>query len=217
MCEQHRFGFLGGFLDLDEHDDSQRYKKEEPPSLINGLKLSTGRLDFVFQDPQAGNIGVEAKNIREWIYPDTHLFRELLRKCCALDLVPVLIARRIAYVTRSEICDPCGIVIHPTYNQLYPESASTIADRARDKRLLGYHDLRVGNRPDARLITFLHTNLPKVIERARQRFDEYKDLLAEYGAGMSYLDFHIELRIRRGIYATPDEVEDRDTEQNYEY
>jgi hypothetical protein len=67
MCEQHRFGFLGGFLDLDEHDDSQRYKKEEPPSLINGLKLSTGRLDFVFQDPQAGNIGVEAKNIREWI------------------------------------------------------------------------------------------------------------------------------------------------------
>jgi hypothetical protein len=35
-----------------------------------------------------------------------------------------------------------------------------------------------------------------------------KDLLAEYAAGMSYLDFHVALRIRRGIYDSPENVED---------
>jgi hypothetical protein len=74
--------------------------------------------------------------------------------------------------SHSEICDPCGIVIHQTFNQLYPESATAIAERARNKRFLGYHDIRLGNQPDPRLITFLHTNLPKVVERARERFDE---------------------------------------------
>jgi hypothetical protein len=215
MRAQNHLGYLGGFLDLDDHDDSQLYRKEEPPSLVNGIRLSNGRLDFIFQDRRAGNAGVEAKNIRNWIYPNSREFRELIRKCCELDMVPVLIARRIAYITRSEICDPCGIIIHETYNQLYPESASALAARARDKRLLGYHDIRVGNQPDARLITFLHTNLPRVVERARERFNEYRDLLTDYGAGLSYRDFYVELRIRRGIFEPPEQDDNTDDDDDY--
>jgi hypothetical protein len=40
--------FFGGFPDLDEHDDSTSYHKEEPPSLVGTSRIPDGkRLDFL--------------------------------------------------------------------------------------------------------------------------------------------------------------------------
>jgi hypothetical protein len=121
---------------------------------LNGRRISGGRkLDFLVQHPQAGYAGIEIKNIREWIYPDREEIRELLSKCCALDVVPVLIAQRIHYSTFS-VLKPCGVIVHQTFNQLYPSAELELSEKVRDKRLLGYHDVRVGNIPDARLNRF---------------------------------------------------------------
>jgi len=206
MTRQDRFGFLGGFADLEEHDDSRLYKREEPPSMINGKVLTKGKLDFIFQDRQVGNIGVELKNVRPWLFPQSAEVKECLRKCCELDVLPVLIARRIAYVTRSEIFTPCGVIVHEIYNQLYPDSDAELAALAKDKNLLGYFDIRIGNEPDDRLTKFLHENLPVLVERALPKFQEHKDLLYDYASGkMSYLDFYVELRTRRGLYGIPED------------
>jgi hypothetical protein len=62
----------------------------------NEIKLE---LDFLVRHPTAGWAGIEAKNIREWVYPDRTEVKELLSKCTALDVVPVLIARRIHFST----------------------------------------------------------------------------------------------------------------------
>ena len=65
------------------------------------------RLDFIIIQ---GKIvaGIEVKNVRPWIYPDSskYLF-DLLKKCCAISAVPVLIARRIHYSTFS-VLSRCG-------------------------------------------------------------------------------------------------------------
>jgi hypothetical protein len=76
--------------------------------------------------------------------------------------------------------------------------------------LLGYHDIRVGNDPDKRLLRFVHENLPKVLPGARQRFDEYKDLLFGYSAGaMGYAEFAARVRRRsQGLYEDADEAPD---------
>jgi hypothetical protein len=66
-----------------------------------------------------------------------------------VDAVPVLIARRIPFVT-FRLLSPCGFIIHQTYNQLLPQSESALAAQLREKTLLGYHDIRVGNDPDTR-------------------------------------------------------------------
>lgn len=55
-----------------------------------------------------------------------------------------------------------------------------IADQARDKNLLGYHDIRLGNEADPRLTRFIHENLPTILPEARARFEDYKDLLEAY-------------------------------------
>jgi hypothetical protein len=146
--------------ELDDHGDDTLYSKEEPPQHLGSRHLNGDRrLDFLTQASSGEWLGLECKNIREWLYPDRAELREMIGKCLELDCVPVIIARRIPYVT-FRLLQPCGVIVHQTYNQLFPLSDQALADRARHKRNLGYHDIRVDNVPDARLLKFIGKNLP---------------------------------------------------------
>jgi hypothetical protein len=181
LRQEHHF--FGGFTDLDSHSDATLFSKEEPPSTISGRTLPQGKkLDFAIITQDAGLAGIEAKNLREWLYPHSEQFRALFFKCCILDAVPVMIARRLPYAAFS-VLNPCGVILHQMYNQLFPLADAALGERAKDKNLLGYHDLRIGNDPDSRLAAFLQVNLPKVLPEARRRFAKFKDLLLAYGTG----------------------------------
>ena len=212
LLGQNTLDHLGRFRDLEEHDDSRLYSKEEPPQSISGNSLSGDqRLDFLIHHKEAGWAGIEAKNIREWLYPSRREIKDLLGKAVALDCVPILIARRFPFVT-FKILSACGVVLHENYNQLLPETSHELAEKAKDKRLLGYHDIRVGNQPDGRLIKFITTNLPQKLPQARKRFEEYKDLLEDFAEGMRYKEFAARVRRRsEGV------DEDRDWEPPDEY
>lgn len=172
--------FYGGFSDLNDHDDSVIYAKEEPPGIVNGVSIpGKKRLDFFLVCDRIP-VGIEAKNVREWLYPHSDEVRDLLLKCCAIKAVPVLIARRLPFITFS-LMHMCGVVVHQMYNQLFPATDAALAASASNKKLLGYHDIRVGNEPDGRLQKFISTNLPKVLPAARERFGAHLDLLSEYG------------------------------------
>jgi hypothetical protein len=180
LQDQSEFFSIGHFKDLKDHDDGMLYSKEEPPSQING-RTSKGKLDFMLFTPNAGPAGVEVKNIREWFYSDRDEVLETLVKCCGLDAVPILIVRRYAYEAFSVLTD-CGVILHQTYNQRYANADAALAERVRDKNLLGYHDVRVGNEPDERLTKFVGTNLPAIIDEARAKFDAHRELLGDYAS-----------------------------------
>jgi hypothetical protein len=95
------------------------------------------------------------------MYPHVPEITETLRKCLALDAVPVFIARRIPFVTFA-VLSKCGFIVHQTYNQIFPAADTALADQVQNKKTLGYHDVRVGNAPDARLLKFMTINLPKI-------------------------------------------------------
>lgn len=197
LLSQDQLEFLGYFNNLDEHDDSRLYSKEEPPQSLSGLRLEGDqRLDFLVRQEDVGWAGMEAKNVREWLYPNRSEITELIEKAVALDIVPILIARRIPFVT-FKVLSTCGVVFHQTYNQLYPDADRELAEQARNKDLLGYHDIRIGNEPDERLLKFIGTNLPQVLLEAREKFDEYKDLLADFAYGeIEYAEFAARVRRR---------------------
>ena len=197
LDSQSNLSFFGNFPDLTSHDDSSLYSKTEPPSDLSGRSLPKKRkLDFLVHSRQGGYAGIEIKNIREWIYPARPEVQDLLSKCCALNVVPVLIARRIHYSTFS-VLNPCGVILHQTYNQFYPSTSAQLADEVKDKKSLGYHDVRVGNQPDARLTHFIHINLPDILGEAREKFDKFKDLLAQYTDGThSYKSFSARVKRR---------------------
>jgi hypothetical protein len=187
--------FYGQFRDLDDHDDSRPYSKEEPPQHIGSRQLPKGqRLDFIWHLADVGPVGIECKNVREWLYPNRKEIIETLAKCVTLDCVPVLIGRRVPFVTYL-LLSTCGVIVHQTYNQLLPASDQALADQARDKALLGYHDIRTGNQPDDRLVTFISKNVPKIAGEARAKFDDYQDLLFAFGH-MSYEEFAARVRRR---------------------
>ena len=205
LNSQSNLSFFGNFQDLTSHDDSSLYSKTEPPSDLNGRVLpKKKKLDFLVHSEQGGYAGVEIKNIREWIYPSREELRDLFSKCCTLDVVPVLIARRIHYSTFS-VLNPCGVILHETYNQRYPSASERLADEVKDKNSLGYHDVRVGNQPDARLTKFIHIHLHDIIGEAREKFDKFKDLLAEYADGThSYKSFSA--RVKRRTKGEPEDL-----------
>ena len=117
----------------------------------------------------------------------------------------MLIARRIPFVT-FKVLSICGVVFHQNYNQLLPEADRELAEKAKDKRLLGYHDIRVGNQPNDRLVKFVAINLPRILPQARDRFNEYKYLMGDFAGGtMSYEEFVARVRRRsQGVYEDGD-------------
>jgi hypothetical protein len=207
---------LGSFLDLDQHSDAVLYVKEEPPRQLGGRNIGGDRrLDFLVRHPVAGWAGLEAKNIREWMYPSRTEIFDMLSKCHALDAVPVLIARRIHYST-FVVLNTCGVIIHQVYNQLYPESDGALAAQARDKLNLGFHDIRARNTPDTRLSKFIEVDLPAALPEHREKFTAYHDIVARYvGKDISYAEFAARVRRRRQGVNEDHDWEDEGPEERY--
>ena len=184
--------FVGHFADLDQHADDVPYAKHDP-DYFSGKPIIGGKLDYILFNPSAGGMGIEIKNTREWMYPDKDIVTQFLRKCVQIDVVPVLIARRIHYTTFS-VLNALGGVVHQFYNQLYPYSEAELADLVRHKNSLGYFDIRVGNEPDQRMLHFFEHSIPAVSEESREKFDEKKGLIAEYTDGqINYAEFYSRL------------------------
>jgi hypothetical protein len=191
--------FLGDYPNLDEHDDSELYKKTEPPLNISGNKIEKGPLDYVVLEP-VGMGGIEVKNHRPWIYPDTTEVQGLLWKCSDIGAVPVLMARRVPFIT-FRLLNLSGCIVYQHYNQLYANADQALAEVASDKNLLGYHDIRVGNEPDRRMNRFVTDLLPDLVGDAQNTFEKFRDAHLAYGRGeMKYKEWVRVIMVRSGLW-----------------
>jgi hypothetical protein len=198
--------FLGIYDDLGKHDDSTLYHKIEPPQIISGRKTEKGPLDFIVFEP-AGMAGIEVKNYRTWIYPDSTTVKNMLWKCTDLGAVPVLITRRIPFIT-FRLLNLSGCIVHQTYNQLYATADAELAELTRDKDLLGYHDVRIGNEPDKRLTKFIQEQLPNLVETARPTFKRFNPAHVAYGRGLiNYTEWVKLILVHSGIWKKREEKE----------
>jgi hypothetical protein len=176
------YDLLGGFDLSQRKGNAHLYEKDEPGASIRGKRISGHRkLDFILRYPD-GYAGVEIKNIREWIYPDRPEVKEMLQKCLELDAIPILLARRI-HISTFFVLNKCGVILWQNFNQLYADIDEEIAIQAKHKDKLGYHDIRIGHQPDRKMIQFANVGLPTALPAARQKFEEYKDLLTKYAFG----------------------------------
>ena len=185
--------YFGGFPDFEPSEpESTRhlYRKVEPPKHIGNRAIpGEGSLDYLYLDRTVGFAGIEAKNLREWLYPDGEEVKDLLFKCIELDCVPVLVARRFPKIV-FDVLGTCGVVLHETFHQLYHVADQQLAKLAMRHDSLGFDDIRIADEPDDRLLTFVGTRLPAELPSARTRFDKFKDLIAEYSRGeVRYAEF----------------------------
>lgn len=201
---------LGGFKGLKDEPTTRSPKKEEPPAIFGGRELEGNkRFDFLVG---AGRVwgGIECKNIREWLYPDREEIRHMLRKSIELDIPPILIGRRIPFVTRR-LLQPAGALIWETKNQFYPPEYDNLARQISDKDSLGFFDIRVTDYPTPTLEDFITRIIPEELPEARERFDRFKDLFSDYAFGeISYNTFAA--KIRRRENGTNEERDEDDQE-----
>jgi hypothetical protein len=125
-------------------------------------------------------LGVEVKNHREWIYPMSAAAWVMIRKCLALDAVPFLVSRKIAYITRA-VFARLGILGFEFHRQVFsPAVAPYLTDIQHTDRL-GYKDvIALPPEPYPPLVGFLQRTIPEQIEASYERWTTSKDLLTEF-------------------------------------
>ncbi len=179
--QDRRLTFFGSF-DLSSRTPSGRFSKTEPPVSIADATLN-GPPDFILIHPATGEPAlIECKNLREWIYPSSGEMKEFIRKALTVNMTPIIIARRLPYITKVALCAPAGIIAHETYNQLYPDTAygHQLASKVRLIRGLGYADVRPSEDPLPRTIEFFVKNLPTLLSTAAPRFQANRPMLKKW-------------------------------------
>lgn len=178
-----RYNFQGHFK-LHEPVDVTTgcYKKVQPPKTIDS-HTAIKEADFLLFGHDCGVICIECKNYREWIYPHNTVIKELIVKAIQLNAVPLLIARRMHYTTMTNFLEPAGIIAHQTYHQYYPVHAPDVADRARNKSLLGFTDVRAKDQPEPRTTKFFSDHLPAITDRMAAKWQANKPVLHSFALG----------------------------------
>jgi hypothetical protein len=172
-----------GAFHLDRPKDSHgRYRKTQPPKHI-GPRSTVAEADFLQYGHKIGPLCIECKNRREWIYPTDTDIKELILKSHDLGAIPVLVARRLHYTTRTNLLEPAGIIAHETFLQYYPADKAKIAEQVRDKGSLGFTDVTAAEEPHPRTIKFFSSILPKISDRMGNRWKKNEAALLEYARG----------------------------------
>lgn len=173
-----RFDFQG-YWKLEQPKANGRFQCVKPPKTV-GSRSTNKEADFIQFGYEEGGIFIECKNLREWFYPTESRIKELIFAAYELDLIPLLIARRIHYTTKTNFLDPAGIIAHESYFHYYPSDQSNVADQVRDKRSLGFTDVRATETPDKRTIDFFDSKLPGLVSTMAPKWHANKEVLFQY-------------------------------------
>jgi hypothetical protein len=174
-----RYTYQGAFQLAEPKNEHGRYRKIQPPRTI-GPSVTTKEADFLQFGHDQGPLCIECKNYREWIYPHHPIIAELIFKAAELGAIPVLVARRFHYTTRTNLLEPAGIIAHETLLQYYPRDQAEVAAKVRNKRLLGFTDVTATEEPHQRTTTFFSSTLQTILPRMAPRWHANRDTLMAY-------------------------------------
>ncbi len=160
------------------------------PLTIFGDKTLPGALDGTYLlGKKKLFLAVEAKNIREWIYPDRHELWSLINKANTISddsnlVLPVLISRKIPYYARRAF-KSLGVLGYEMHNQIFDPSVSNQLELIKHKDGLGFHDISTDLSPPEKLVSFLQETVFEYGENYAATFLENKDLFDTYAAEMA--------------------------------
>jgi hypothetical protein len=170
-----------------------------------GERTTEKEADFFQFGHDPGAACIECKNLREWLYPDHPLIKELIIKAADLDMIPVLIARRLHYTTRTNLLAPAGIIAHESLFQYYPLDQADIASQVKHARSLGFTDVIATEDPHPRTVKFFAEILPAIIGYMSERWFQNKDSLLAFAHGEIQLaQLYTEIGSQAGGKWTPD-------------
>jgi hypothetical protein len=145
-------------------------------------------------------VGVEVKNVREWVYPKSGRIWVMIRKCLELDAIPFLIARKLPYVTHA-VFYRLGILSFEFYRQVFSPLAADLLPNIRHTDQLGYKDvIAVAPNPHPPLVHVLQHAVPGYLQECRQRWNDQRDLLTHFAIERGMGDTQMNDQSRDPLY-----------------
>jgi hypothetical protein len=167
-----------------------------PVRHVNGLEVK-GDLDLILVDKQSSvRIGVEAKNLREWLYPHCQEIWECLTKCTDIEAVPVFVSRRLPYLTRLFFREVGALGFECYFQYFHPNLKERMAEM-KHKDGLGFADIRFSLEPEERFVNFFRTTVPGHVKVYRDKFLSKIGILKKYAVELGK---DIDSPKRRGLY-----------------
>jgi hypothetical protein len=163
-----------------------RFPKQDRPA---------GRaLDFVVE---IGGVawGGEVKNYREWIYPESWEIWAAVSKCCELDVVPILVARKLPYISYL-FFGKVGMLGYQTHFQMFHPVTEPELQRVRAVDGLGYKDIRCLLEPAENLVRFFRVTVSRVAGEFRKRFERTREVLRRFAETERMADRHLNPAVR---------------------
>ncbi len=150
------------------------------------------------------SIGVEVKNVREWIYPTSGEVWIMVKKCLQINAVPLLVTRKTSYIARQTL-DALGIMYFEVFRQVFSQHVAHYLRDIQHTDILGYKDVvAVDVGPNPHLVLYLQKTLPLQLGDHRTQWDEMHDLLHEYaverGLGSTEMKDQQRTEHRRDLY-----------------
>jgi hypothetical protein len=133
-------------------------------------------------------IGMEAKNVREWVYPTSREIWMMVKKCLTINAIPLLVTRKTSYIARATM-DKLGIMYFETFRQFFSLRTANYLIDIQHTDKLGYKDvIAVGTTPNPFLVNYLQNTLPAQIAEYRTRWDAMHDFLEEFARRRGFGD-----------------------------
>lgn len=163
---------------------------------------------FVIHKSTHTPIGIEAKNMREWIYPASEEVWRAIARACTLECLPVIIARKISYISRAGFFANFGILGFETNFQYMTQSVQTdsnytFKDKVIHKDKLGFADIKLLKPKDptpSHVIGFFDDILDQQAEIYFERFMKHKKLLKKYAIDYQMAESSLNQGKRYALY-----------------
>lgn len=173
-----------------------------PPRYVNGHDFSViGWPEFVFTysstESKPINAIVECKNIRNWLYPESHEIWELFLKAAKSEMIPILVTRKIAYPAWY-LFKSAGAIGFEMHRQYFNPDIKNDMEDIIHKDELGFHNIAFSSEKEDRITKFFDVTVNRQIDNLRSVFYSNKEIILDYAEELSNDD--INPHKRKAIY-----------------
>lgn len=193
-----------GYLDKGKGSEILTYQGND----IYKAEAGSGFDLFAIHKATDTPIGIEAKNLREWIYPASEEVWRAIARGCTLNCLPVIIARKISFIARVGFFAEFGILGFETNfqyfdHQIQRDTGYKFKEKVIDKNRLGFADIKL-IKPTAttpsHLVNFFDDTLNNYAEEYFEKFQRHKALLKKYAIDYQMAESSLNQKKRFQLY-----------------
>lgn len=172
-----------------------------PVTHLNGMSTARSLDQAAYGQTSRYKLGIEVKNGREWVYPESWPVWKTIGAAIELDAMPILVARRI-HPTCFPLFKKIGMLGHETRSQTFSPDISPdeIEILGAVQREFFFKDVAITDEPEEAQVEFFGRIVSSLGHSFSEVFDRRGELLREYAIELALWDRDVPTENRSALY-----------------